>query len=92
MRGYPKYVATKQDYLNLLSMSEYRERAFADLAELLALDDEEILVCTDRKNRDLHAERATEKKPNRLPLWKEKGFKARSAVEVLIMSAALGDA
>ena len=84
MRGYPKYVATKQDYLNLLSMPEYRERALSDLAALFELDEEEVIVCKDRKNRDIHAERATEKKPNRLPTWKRKGFASRNELEHLI--------
>ena len=84
MRGYPKVIATKQDYLNLLSMPERRERALSDLAALFELDDDEVIVCTDRKNRDIHAERATEKKPNRLPMWKRKGFVSRNELEQLI--------
>jgi len=84
MRGYPKVIATKQDYLNLLSMPEYRERALAELAALFELDDDEITVCKDRKNRDIHAERATEQKPNRLPTWRRKGFASRNEIEHLV--------
>jgi len=84
MRGYPKVIATKQDYLNLLSMPERRERALSDLAALFELDDEEVIVCKDRKNRDIHAERETEKKPNRLPMWKHKGFASRKEIELVI--------
>ena len=40
MKGYPKFVATKKDYENLLSMPEYRKQALADLQVIYDLDDE----------------------------------------------------
>jgi anti-sigma-K factor RskA len=88
MRGYPKHIATEQDYRNLLSMPEYRERALADLQALAELDDDKVTVCTDRKNRDIHAERKTEEKSNRTPVWQRKGFSSRHAIDTLVKSVA----
>lgn len=34
MRGYPKHIGNKQDFDNLLSMPEFRDRAMADLKQL----------------------------------------------------------
>ncbi len=84
MRGYPKQIADEQDFRNLLSMPEFRERALADLRALYELDDDTITVCTDRKNRDIHLDRETVSVPNQNPVWKQKGFKSRAAVLALI--------
>lgn len=40
MKGYPKFIAVKQDYINLLSMPEYQEQALKDLQSLYDMDDE----------------------------------------------------
>lgn len=40
MKGYPKYVSTKQDYINLLGMTEYRQRALEDLLVIIDYADQ----------------------------------------------------
>ena len=49
MRGYPKHINCKQDFLNLLEMPEHRERAKADLWKLQALDDSKATRVCVRK-------------------------------------------
>ena len=39
MLGYPKYIATKQDFINLLSDPEYKGQARKDLQAIYNTDD-----------------------------------------------------
>jgi hypothetical protein len=78
MKGYPKNIATKQDFLNLLIEKEYREQALADLKAIADLDDSTVLrtiSISDEKD-----EAVTEKIENPMPLWKIKGFESREEV------------
>jgi len=87
MRGFPKQIATKQDYLNLLAMPEYRATALADLKALLGLDDDTIIALKDRKIGDLHEVRETIEKPNPYPRWRQKGFLSKEEVKKYIAAA-----
>jgi hypothetical protein len=52
MKGYPKYIATRQDFVNLLSMPEYRKQALADLQVIYDLDDEKATKTLSIKESD----------------------------------------
>lgn len=81
MNGYPKYIATVQDYENLLSVPEFRERAIADLLAVLDVNDATtkrvISIAEDGTE-------TTEEIENPMPVWKIKGFTSRNAVADLI--------
>ena len=91
MCGYPKQIATKQDYLNLLAMPEYRAAALTDLKALLGLDDDTIIALKDRKIGDLHEVRETIEKPNPYPRWRQKGFLSKEEVKKFIAAAEGGE-
>ena len=42
MKGYPKNIATKQDFINLLAMPEYREMAEKELRVLQGMSDDTV--------------------------------------------------
>ena len=81
MKGYPKHIATKQDFINLLADPEYRDQALEDLAEIRDLPDE-------KANRTLSINEdgtaVMEEIDNPMPLWKIKGFSSRMEVAALI--------
>lgn len=82
MKGYPQYIATKQDYLNLLSMPEYRAQAIISLKAIRDLAD-------DKASRTLSIDPETneavvEEIDNPMPLWRIKGFGSRQEVADLI--------
>lgn len=75
MQGYPKHIATKQDYENLLSMEEYKEQALVDLRELAAFDDRYVTRAIKPLNHDdPMREWETEVIDNPYPLHAQKGF------------------
>jgi hypothetical protein len=85
MRGYPKRIATKRDFENLISMPEYKDRALADLEKIIENSPAKIkkaVAPVDAKKPD--GEWETEEIDNPLPLWKLKGFKSKKAVTDLI--------
>lgn len=88
MKGYPKHVATKQDFLNLLAMPEHRAHALADLRAIRDLDDDTVIVPVRRKCLGLDDESVQKlkirKQPNPLPLWQQKGFASREELAALI--------
>lgn len=81
MNGYPKHIATTQDYENLLAVADFRERAVADLRAILEADDATakrvIAVAEDGTE-------TTEEIENPMPAWRIKGFASREAVAELI--------
>ncbi|MFA5378015.1 MAG: hypothetical protein WC455_19850 [Dehalococcoidia bacterium] len=81
MKGYPKHIATKQDFLNLLADPDFKARAIADLKSIRDLDD-------DQATRTLSIREdgtaVTEEIDNPSPLWKIKGFTSREEVAALI--------
>lgn len=82
MRGYPKYVATKQDFINLLSMPQYREQAVSDLVAIRQMDDDKAMrvVSGSEETEDL----VTEEIDNPMPLWEQKGFDSREEINELV--------
>jgi hypothetical protein len=72
MRGYPRYVATKQDYINLLQDTDLHDQAVADLITIRDLGDDTVLrvVSGSEETGDL----VTEEIDNPMPTWKHKGF------------------
>jgi len=85
MRGYPKYIPTKQDYINLLAIPEHKARALGDLEGLYADDDTLIMTTTELIDpRDPMSDWKQELKPNPSPLWKQKGFADRTELAKII--------
>jgi len=82
MRGYPKHMATKQDFDNLLAMPEYEKQALADLKRLQGIDDAKVIrvVSGSVETDDL----ITEEIDNPNPVWKQKGFVTKKAVDDLV--------
>jgi len=72
MRGYPKHINCKQDFLNLLEMPEHRERVLKDIQKLQALDDAKVtrVVSGTEEEKNL----VTEEIDNPNPRWKQLGF------------------
>ena len=85
MRGYPKFIGSKQDYVNLLAMPKHRERALAELKRLHASDDTYIMTTTELVDaEDLASDWKQELRPNPSPLWKQKGFASRADLAKII--------
>lgn len=81
MKGYPRCIAHRRDFENLLSDPVYADRARAHLTEIAAIDDETAtrVVSGSEENGDL----VTEEIPNPLPAWKRLGFSSRDEVLAL---------
>ena len=81
MIGYPKYIATRQDFINMLSIDEYRTQALAHLADVYAAKDDTAtrVIGTGADGEDL-----VEAIPNPMPIWKQKGFASRQDVADVI--------
>jgi len=83
MRGYPKYVATKQDFINLLADSDMKARALTDLQAIRDMDDAtatRVVSIADDGTEEI------ETIPNPMPSWKVKGFESREELDELIAS------
>jgi hypothetical protein len=91
MRGYPKNIATKQDFINLMAIPEYREQALADLKALADVQDDTMEVVksfdTDEKGQMVKESVVTEKMPAPMPAWKRMGFKSRDEVTAITKGA-----
>ena len=91
MRGYPKHIATKRDFENLLAMPQFRAQALKDLRRIHDTNDDEVDVCTTIKNPETHENEQvwnTKIQPAPNPLWKQKGFKSRVELGKFITSTA----
>jgi uncharacterized protein involved in propanediol utilization len=84
MNGYPKHVATVNDYAHLLAVPEFRERALAELAAIRDADDAIALRVLSVSDEGV-AE--TEEIENPMPRWKVKGFLSRETVAEMILHA-----
>ena len=82
MQGYPKHIATKQDFLNLLSQDEFREQAIADLKKIYETKDDVVIqvVSGSEEEGDL----VTKEIENPMPLWRIKGFSSREEIADII--------
>ncbi len=85
MRGYPKHIATRQDFINLLGMPEHKERALVDLKAIYQLNDSKVSRATTPIDpADPEKGWNTEEIDNPMPLWKVKGFSGRDEVAAVI--------
>lgn len=82
MVGYPKRIATKEDFLHLLADPRFRARAREDLAALVAVDDDLVEAVISMDDEGVPTE--TKMIANPLPGWKRMGFESRD--EVLSLS------
>lgn len=83
MKGYPKTIATKKDYENLLTMPEFKTKALADLKALSEIKDDTVTkVAAGAKEIPDVKDILTIENPN--PLWKQKGFKSKAEVTELL--------
>jgi len=82
MRGFPKHIATVQDFRNLLAMPEYKEKTLGYLKKIQMINDDKAtrVISGSEETKDL----VTEVIDNPMPLWKQKGLKSRRAVADLI--------
>jgi len=82
MIGYPKRVATKKDFENLLSMPEFADRAKKDLEKLRDYDDAKAIrvVSGSEETEDL----ITEEIDNPMPIWKQKGFSSKEEIQEML--------
>lgn len=76
MQGYPKVIATKQDFINLLNMYEHKAQALIDLQAMVNFQDDIVKQSID-ENSYIEIDN-----PN--PLYKQKGFGTRQEVIDLI--------
>ena len=85
MRGYPKTIATKQDFLNLLSTKEFKAQAIEDLKKIYSRDDDKVVRATTLIDPDNpESGYNTEIIDNPMPKWRQKGFVSRQDVADLI--------
>jgi len=77
MRGYPKHIANKQDFDNLLDMPEYETQALADLKRLQVIDDAKVIRVVSGSEEDKNL--VTEEIDNPNPVWKQKGFATKKS-------------
>jgi len=82
MKGYPKHIATKQDFLNLLSYKEFKEQALENLKKIYEAQDDTVIRVVSGSEEEGNL--VTEKIENPMPLWKVKGFSSRQEVADLI--------
>ena len=82
MKGYPKYINCKQDFINLLAEPEHQAQAIEDLKVIRDMDDEKALRVVSMNEET--GEATTEEIDNPMPLWKVKGFSSRQEVADLI--------
>jgi hypothetical protein len=75
MQGFPKHIATKQDFENLLGMDEFKEEALKALQELQDFDDRTATRAVKQENPDdPMSDWITEEIENPLPIHAQKGF------------------
>ncbi len=80
MIGYPKIIAVKQDFINLLEIPEYKAQALIDLQKIVDFQDDQVKKSTSI-SRD-YEEYIVIDNPN--PIYKQKGFAIRQEVIDLI--------
>jgi len=85
MKEFPKYIATKQDFINLLADERFKDQTIISLQKIYDMDDSKATRATTLIDPD-NPEGGwnTEIINNPMPLWKQKGFASRQAVEDLI--------
>jgi len=85
MKGFPRHIATVQDFRNLLADDGFKAQAVDVLNRIYNLDDSKATRATTPIDpEDPHSDWNTEEIDNPMPLWKQKGFESRQAVADLI--------
>jgi len=75
MMGFPKHIATRQDFENLLGMPEHKEQALEKLEELALFDDRKVTrAIKPLDENDPMGEWETELIDNPYPLHAQRGF------------------
>ena len=82
MRGYPKHIGNKRDFLNLLAMPEHKETALKDLKKVKDLKDDTVVRVISGSEEDGNL--VTEVIANPNPKWKQLGFKDKKDVDDLV--------
>lgn len=82
MRGYPKVIATKQDFINLLAIPEFKNQALSDLQAVYDLQDDtlERVVSFDTDDKGQMINIVTETIAAPMPKWKRMGFESRAEI------------
>ena len=88
MKGFPKHINTKQDFLNLLADDKFKTQALSELDRIYNLNDSKATKATTLIDPD-DEEKGwnTEEIDNPMPEWKLKGFTSREAVNTMIQAA-----
>jgi len=75
MIGFPKHIATVEDFQNLLNDSDFKEQALEKLQELQDFDDRVVTRAVEPVNPDKpDGEWVTEEIENPFPVHRQKGF------------------
>ena len=82
MKGYPRLIATKQDFINLIAEPEFKAQALADLLTVYELDDDTVerVVSYDTDDEGRMINVVTEAVAATMPRWKQLGFESRESV------------
>lgn len=80
--AWPEWIGTKQDYLNLLTIPEHRERALKELQAIYNTDDAKAVsvVSGSEATKDL----VTKEIVNPKPLYRRYGFASKDEVGALL--------
>lgn len=85
MKGFPKHIATKQDFINLLEDDNFKDQTIINLQQIYDMDDSKATRATTLIDPDgLEKGYNTEIIDNPMPLWKQKGFSNREEVKSII--------
>ncbi len=81
MKGYPKVIATKADFENLLADPGFKAQALVDIKAVVDLDDDtmERVVSYDMDEAGKMINVVTETVPALMPKWRRMGFASREA-------------
>jgi hypothetical protein len=75
MIGFPRHIATKKDYENLLQDKDYKELAVKELEKLQDFDDRTVTIAIEPLDPDNpESEWETQEIDNPYPLHQQKGF------------------
>ena len=88
MRGYPEHINTKQDFENLLDLSEYKAQTLTELKHVRDLNDSKLVKATTQKDpEDPESDWNTIEITNSNPKWKQLAFKSKKELTDLITTA-----
>ena len=92
MKGFPKDIATKADIEYLLSQDEYKTRAKEYLNQLSKVNDSRVTMAISPKDpAKPEGEWNTMTIDNPMPLWKIKGFKSLTEVNLLVKTLGVSE-